>query len=740
MPKFLKRFRTKKQVDRDLGDRARDAGNWAEAEEHYLAHLAAHPRSAAIWIQLGHVVREQERFADAASHYGKAAELKPEDADPWQHLAYTAKDIDQTDRAIQAFGHYLSLTGRKDGYDQLVALDVKATSYLRVRPHKAATFFLIDDFLKFLADHVTVSGIQRVQIGLLSGLLSKNLSEFQFVISSNVIHEKEITFWRILPSALAEIIAYVASGRDMTRKRLDQLLRITHESAEAVALGDGDTVFFLGAFWIIERTGLTCARLKTRNVRIGVYVYDLIPLSHPEFCHETLVEFFARAFAEIVQFADFYFTISSYVAKELKSFLQSYDLPEVPVEPLPLAHFLTIEDRDAKPAREFLAKFDEKIDGRPYGLYVSTLEGRKNHLYVLNAWQELLRRGKDMPDLVFLGRKGWRSEGLFSFLEGTKYLNGKVHLLHDIGDGDLAYLYRNCDFTLFTSFVEGWGLPVGESLMFGKPCIASSACSIPEVGGEFTDYIDPLNLRDGIDIIESMACDSDYRARRSAEITNKFKPRSWGDVTEALIQLLEQIPPLPDQPSRTPYRLEPCQIIDFRWKKLDITNLSNLLRYPEQVLLGGDFYNQEPFGAWMRGQEGWVELPTISAPGSQVEVVLDLHPAPWAGGLQYELSTEAESADFDPDFDSARLWDKQDRITLSLLNLVVDKAGKVRFRISVKPPVQHIEDDKREFYIGIRSILYVDGEFRKSYPEFFEHYLEVHRFPLDERHNRTIEA
>ena len=60
-------------------------------------------------------------------------------------------------------------------------------------------------------------------------------------------------------------------------------------------------------------------------------------------------------------------------------------------------------------------------------------------------------------------------------------------------DVELALLYRKCLLTMFPSLAEGWGLPVGESLAYGKICIASRAGAIPEVGGELVDYVDPYD-------------------------------------------------------------------------------------------------------------------------------------------------------------------------------------------------------------------------------------------------------
>ena len=63
------------------------------------------------------------------------------------------------------------------------------------------------------------------------------------------------------------------------------------------------------------------------------------------------------------------------------------------------------------------------------------------------------------------------------FLEGTS-------------DPDLAALYRRCLFTVYPSLYEGWGLPVTESLCYGKTPLLSRVASLPEAGGEFADYFE----------------------------------------------------------------------------------------------------------------------------------------------------------------------------------------------------------------------------------------------------------
>ena len=109
-------------------------------------------------------------------------------------------------------------------------------------------------------------------------------------------------------------------------------------------------------------------------------------------------------------------------------------------------------------------------------LCVGTIESRKNGLSLLRAWQRLpAEMGEAAAILVFAGRYG--KIGGPDFREELAAGHGPaadVRVIDMPSDSELAWLYRNCLFTVYPSFVEGWGLPVGESAWFGKYCIASS--------------------------------------------------------------------------------------------------------------------------------------------------------------------------------------------------------------------------------------------------------------------------
>ena len=93
----------------------------------------------------------------------------------------------------------------------------------------------------------------------------------------------------------------------------------------------------------------------------------------------------------------------------------------------------------------------------PYVLCVGTREIRKNNLGLARVW-ESLRQKHDLklPRLIFAGRQGWMNEEFDRFLQRTGNANGSIVMVESPSDDEVAYLYKNCLFSVFPSFCEGW--------------------------------------------------------------------------------------------------------------------------------------------------------------------------------------------------------------------------------------------------------------------------------------------
>ncbi len=449
---------------------------------------------------------------------------------------------------------------------------------------------------------------------------------------------------------------------------------------------------------------------------VGVYIYDLIPITHPEYCTAGLVSEFSFALGDGLYAFDFVLTISEHVAKDVRKFLHKHGLRDIPVAAVPLAHQL--HDLPAisgsAPWRGAIAP----LQGRRFVLMVSTIEARKNHIYLYSVWKALLEEGLDPPDLVFVGRFGWRVNDLRDMLEGTGFLGGRIHVVHDLSDVDLELLYRSCLFTAFPSIIEGWGLPVGESLAHGKPSIASSTSSIPEVGGDLVDYIDPWNVHDGVRVFKRMINDEAYRAGRVGSIRDRFVPRTWDDVGRDLLGRLAVFGMTAPAPYAPPLLAAGELLVpgDLAVGKVVPANYASR---PLRPILAESWYPTEPIGAWMRGNEGSLWFSTDCKPGTRVTAYLHLIAPPWSVNhtvtpwINRDADGRNEAALF-PGSIQMQAETFQIRAGgdfLCRVSGLVNQDGTILVLLRVKGEAVQAHpgknpDDERVFYVGLNKLAY----------------------------------
>jgi glycosyltransferase involved in cell wall biosynthesis len=116
---------------------------------------------------------------------------------------------------------------------------------------------------------------------------------------------------------------------------------------------------------------------------------------------------------------------------------------------------------------------------------------------VLEAGERLWREGLRF-ELVFMGGSTWRAEGYFdTYVERLQGAGRAVRVERRVSENRLWTAYRNARFTLFPSLIEGFGLPVAESLAAGTPVITSNYGSMAELaagGGVLT--VDPRDVEE----------------------------------------------------------------------------------------------------------------------------------------------------------------------------------------------------------------------------------------------------
>jgi len=385
------------------------------------------------------------------------------------------------------------------------------------------------DMMEYLTLNASMSGIQRVVANMLRCAMdrtSANARDVTPVIPdylNKVIYAPD-------PVLVRELIDEVEL-RSPTRERLDRLLEAIRSSLRAIEIEPGSLFLMAGAFWIVKSYDLL-RTLRQKGVVITVFIHDLIQIDNPEYVDEKATHAFRRSLLDVGELANFFTTNSAFVARELRRFLSEEMDLRTPVYPVPLATEMALSPPEPWAEESLRAEFGEA----GYVLCVSTIEIRKNHVYLVRIWQELMRSGRtDLPKLVFVGKWGWEIDHLQDLLHRTNYLDGMVRVLNGVSDAMLASLYRNSRFTVYPSFAEGWGLPIGESLVLGKPCISAGVTSMPEVGGSLVRYVDPLEVSTGLAAVAQLLDNPADLAAWTEQVTTEFKPRTWVEFAEELL-------------------------------------------------------------------------------------------------------------------------------------------------------------------------------------------------------------
>lgn len=128
----------------------------------------------------------------------------------------------------------------------------------------------------------------------------------------------------------------------------------------------------------------------------------------------------------------------------------------------------------------------------PYLLMVSTLEPRKNHLVLLQAWERLRATMATALHLVLVGSLGWQHELLVSRLRGP-WRQGTLHLLGNVPAEELRVLYRYAAVTVCPSLGEGFGYSGVEAMACGGIVVASDIAAHREIYGDAADFFDPTS-------------------------------------------------------------------------------------------------------------------------------------------------------------------------------------------------------------------------------------------------------
>lgn len=299
---------------------------------------------------------------------------------------------------------------------------------------------------------------------------------------------------------------------------------------EKIPIKDGDTLFIAGAFWTGQLEGIRKLQQDTQ-LKVTAFMYDMVPAIMPQLCTQVTDIDFNREIKKAIQLVDNWICISENTKKDLTNYADEHGIRMKSKENIVvrLGSDINVKGLSRSP-------FAKDQEPKEFLLFVSTIEARKNHQLVYQAVKLAEERGVKLPTIIFAGKHGWHADDLVAALDRDESIKDKIIWLRQVDDSNLRWLYQNCLFTLYPSLYEGWGLPVAESIAYGKFCVASNSSSIPEVAGNAIEYFSPYDPNEFLETIKKNLDPVTLKAKSKA--INSVELTQWSTTSSEVAKFI----------------------------------------------------------------------------------------------------------------------------------------------------------------------------------------------------------
>ena len=293
---------------------------------------------------------------------------------------------------------------------------------------------------------------------------------------------------------IRELCRHGEIGGELAPVIIDQGVFVSAADKTAIQYRDGDRILLLDSGWTHTKIYLPALKhAKLRGFDIIFGIYDLIPIRHPGFVNPYFTELFDDWLKSVTPFCTAVLAISQSSAddyffwakknglltniKAIGWFYLGANLPEEIEE----------KQNSSNATNNFPSSFL---------LSVGTLEPRKGYTCALDAFDQLWNEGSSLS-YVIIGRRGDLSLHIVDRIMNHPLYGKKLFWPQNVDDQLLADYYKHSKGVLIPALAEGFGLPLIEACVYGKPVIASDLPVFQEIappGVIFFEFANSLEL------------------------------------------------------------------------------------------------------------------------------------------------------------------------------------------------------------------------------------------------------
>ena len=265
-------------------------------------------------------------------------------------------------------------------------------------------------------------------------------------------------------------------------------------------------------------------------------VYDLIPIRFPQTCDPGMPPAFGAWLTHAARATDGFICISEATRQDLEQFLDGCLAGSATKRPWTRSVWLGSDlelSANSSPSDAAVA-LRSATGKRQYFVALGTLEPRKDHGTILDAFELLWQRGLDVA-LVIIGKQGWHVDALAERISQHAERDRRLFWLQRAGDGDVRYLLEGAAALIQASVSEGFGLPLVEAGSLGVPLIASDIPVFHEVAGNGASYF-PVG--------DAKALADEITERVNGELTpapTRIRKVGWREASWNLAEAMDMV-------------------------------------------------------------------------------------------------------------------------------------------------------------------------------------------------------